>query len=100
MSPAEAVRALANWLDGQGRLRAWPTKRRLQRAAVHYLVAKFERGRQYAEPEVNAVLDEWASFRDAPLLRRTLIEEHMLGRTPDGSRYWVATEEVRPSPVP
>lgn len=100
MSPAEAVRELPNWLDGQGKLRAWPTKRRLQRAAVHYLVAKFERGRQYTEPEVNTVLDEWAPFRDAPLLRRTLIEERLLARTPDGGRYWVTPGPVRPSPVP
>lgn len=92
MTPAEAARELGAWLDAQGRLRAWPTKRRLQRAAVHYLVAKFERGRDYAEPAVNAILDEWAPFRDAALLRRTLIEERLLDRTPDGARYWVATE--------
>lgn len=89
MTPAEAARELASWLDGQGRLRAWPSRRGLQRAAVHYLVAKFELGRDFKEAEVNLILDEWASFRDAPLLRRTLIEERLLGRTPDGARYWV-----------
>jgi hypothetical protein len=53
------------------------------------LVAKFERDRVYAEQEVNAVLDTWASFRDAALLRRTMVEEHLLERTPDGSEYRV-----------
>jgi hypothetical protein len=55
-----------------------------------YLVAKFERGRRYSEPEVNEILDTWAPFRDAALLRRTMIEEHLLERTPDGREYWVA----------
>jgi hypothetical protein len=62
----------------------------MQRAAVFYLVAKFERGRRYSEPEVNVILDTWAPFRDAPLLRRTMVEEHLLQRTPDGSEYRVA----------
>jgi hypothetical protein len=90
-SPADAARELGeNWLDRQGRLKQWPTKRRLQRAAVFYLVAKFERSRTYTEPQVNEILDDWAPFRDAPLLRRTLIEERLLERTPDGREYWVA----------
>ena len=89
-SPAEAAKELGNWLDAQGRLRQWPTRRRYQRAAVFYLVAKFEHARRYTEPEVNETLDLWAPFRDAALLRRTLIEEHLLERTPDGREYWVA----------
>lgn len=90
LSPAEAARELGQWLDPQGRLRQWPTKRRFQRAAVFYLVAKFEGVRRYSEPEVNAILDAWAPFRDAALLRRTLIEEHLLERTADGREYWVS----------
>jgi hypothetical protein len=90
MTPAEAVQELGRWLDGQGRLSRWPAKRRLQQAAVSYLVAKFEVSREYSEAEVNNVLDEWAPFHDAALLRRTLIEARLLARTSDGARYWVA----------
>jgi hypothetical protein len=89
-SPAEAARELGGWLDGQGRLRQWPTKRKYQRAAVFYLVAKFEAARIYSESEVNVLLDQWAPFRDSALLRRTLIEERLLERTPDGREYRVA----------
>jgi hypothetical protein len=89
-SPADAARQLGHWLDAQGHLAQWPTRRKLQRYAVFYLVAKFERGRRYSEPEVNEILDTWAPFRDAALLRRTMIEEHLLERTPDGREYWVA----------
>ena len=90
LSPAEAAKQLGGWLDAQGLLRQWPTRRKYQRAAVFYLVAKFERERRYSEPEVNEILDRWAPFRDAPLLRRTLVEERLLERTPDGREYWVA----------
>jgi len=95
LSPAEAARELGGWLDPQGRLGRWPTKRKLQVAAVHYLVAKFERSRTYSEAEVSEILDRWAPFRDAPLLRRTMIEVRLLDRHPNGSAYWVA-ESLHP----
>ena len=88
-TPAEAARELAHRLDAQGRLIRWPTKLGHQRLAVAYLVAKFERGRRYSEAEVNAVLDDWSLFRDAAILRRTLVEEGWLERTADGREYWV-----------
>lgn len=91
-SPAEAARELAHRLDPQGRLIRWPTKLTQQRLAVAYLVAKFERGRRYSETEVNVVLDEWSLFRDAAILRRTLVEEGWLERTADGREYWVRDE--------
>ena len=54
-----------------------------------FSVAKFEAGRRYNEAEVNALLDEWTMFRDAAILRRTMVEEGLLGRTADGREYWV-----------
>ena len=39
---------------------------------------------------MNRILDDWALFRDAPLLRRSLVDLGYLVREPDGSRYWVA----------
>lgn len=91
LTPSEAARELARWLDAQGRLRQWPTRRGTQRAAAFYLIAKFESGRRYSEAEVNEILDRWAPFRDAALLRRTLVEEGLLARTADGREYWVAS---------
>lgn len=87
LTPSEAAKELTGWLDGQGHLQRWPTKRKLQRAAVAYLVAKFERDRAYSEQDVNALLDTWAPFKDAALLRRTMVEERLLERTPDGREY-------------
>jgi hypothetical protein len=93
LTPAGAAKELGSRLDPQGKLRAWPTKLKYQRAAVFYLVAKFERGRDYGEPEVNEILDNWAPFRDSALLRRTMVEERLLARTSDGARYWLAGPE-------
>ena len=90
VTPADAAKELAHRLDAQGRLIQWPTKLKQQRLAVAYLVAKFERGRRYSEAEVNAVLDAWSLFRDAAILRRTMVEEGWLERTADGREYWVS----------
>jgi hypothetical protein len=89
MTPAEAARELGSWLDSRGHLPRWPTKRKFQRAAMFYLIAKFEQGRAYSELEVGERLDRWAPFRDAPLLRRTMIEERLMERTADGREYRV-----------
>ena len=62
-TPAEAARELGHWLDPQGR------------------------------SSVTEVLDRWAPFRDAALLRRTLVEEGLIARTPDGREYWTTSGE-------
>ena len=48
----------------------------------------FEEGRDYTEKEVNAIIRERFAFSDVELIRRELFEAHMLGRLPDGSKYW------------
>ena len=81
---------LKNFADRLGRLKQWPVRRKLQLIAVAYLATRFERAVAYREREVNRILDDWALFRDAPLLRRSLVDLGYLVREPDGSRYWVA----------
>ena len=48
---------LKNFLDGENRLKAFPSKRKLQLCAVRYLAEKFEPGRIYTEGEVNGILN-------------------------------------------
>ena len=52
---------LKNFLDGENRLKAFPSKRKLQLCAVRYLAEKFEPGRIYTEGEVNGILNRWHS---------------------------------------
>lgn len=62
-----------------GRLTSLPRREALLRAACDFLEARFERGRDYPESEVNAIL-----ARDAPdpaTLRRLLVDHGRLRRS-------------------
>lgn len=81
---------LAHFLDNQGRVVDWPARRHQdkQMAVRFYLASKFEYERHYTEAEVNALLNQWATFEDWALLRRELVMYHLLDRAKDGSAYW------------
>lgn len=79
---------LKNYLDGEGRLTLWPSKRTVQLVALDYLASRFEAGRVYSEKEVNALLNQFHAFNDAALLRRELFEKGLLNRAKDDSEYW------------
>ena len=90
------VGELKNFLDGDGRLRQYPSKYKLKVMALFYLSSKFEPGRRYTEKEVNEVLNQWHTFSDWSMLRRDLYDREFFGRNVDGSEYWL--EEKQPSP--
>ena len=79
---------LHNFLDGRGRLKAFPAKRKMQLYAIAYLAEKLEDGRLYTEEELNSLLCEWHTFNDPATLRRELYQNRYLDRKPDGSAYW------------
>ena len=85
---------LTSFLDADGRVIAWPArKRRTERAALRAtLISKLERGVVYSEPEVNAILNAWTHFEDPAFLRRDFIDHGMLTRTRDGREYRVVEE--------
>lgn len=83
---------LKNFLDDQGRLKTWPSKRRrsrIQQVALEYLATKFEPGLFYNEREVNALLNQHHTFGDPALLRRELFDRGLVDRVKDGSAYWL-----------
>lgn len=94
MDIAECKQELKSVLDDQGRLTRFPSKQKGRIAALFYLAAQFEPGKQYTEKEVNAVITQWHTFNDICMLRRDLANKHFLGRENDGSRYWLL--EVQP----
>ena len=79
---------LKSFLDKDGRLISLPAKHKKKLAAIWYLAGKIEAGRQYTEPEINDLLDEWTLFHDPATLRRELYNKQLLERTADCSRYW------------
>jgi len=82
-----------NYLDGQNRLKVFPSKRTKKLLALQYLATKFEEAVEYSEKEVNAIIDRWHTFDDICLLRRELYNNHLLNRTRDSSKYWKEINE-------
>ena len=86
--------ALDAFVDANGRLKAWPTKRSPRDAALRYLANQLEPGRGYSEAEINALLDSLHTFGDFALLRRALVDGRYIERTSDGARYALAEREI------
>lgn len=85
----EILLPLRSFLDSDGRLTAFPAKRKKKLPALLYLAGKFTPGKVYTESEVNDLLDAWHTFHDPATLRRELYDYRLLGRKADGSAYWV-----------
>lgn len=79
---------LRPFLDEQGRLTAFPAKRKKKQAALLYLAEKFPTGEQWTERQVNERLLAWHTFGDPATLRRELYDARLLERTADGRTYW------------
>ena len=87
---ADLPRTINRFLDEQGRLLGWPSKRRDQLLLLEYLAAQFEPRRDYTEKEVNALLIQHMHpvFKDYAIVRRALYDYRFIDRERDGSRYW------------
>ena len=79
-APQDAYHAkvVRSFFDGP-RLRQIPAKRRARVAVLAELLRRFEPGRDYAEPEVDALLRE--AHDDVAFLRRELVDYRYLTRT-------------------
>lgn len=78
---------LKSFLDGDGKLKQFPAKRKMKIIALFYLAEKVEDGKDYTEQEINEILLRWHTFRDPATLRREMYDYHLLDRTRDGRTY-------------
>lgn len=78
---------LRSFLDGEGKLKQFPAKRKMKIIALFYLAEKIEAGRNYTEQEINEILLRWHTFRDPATLRREMYDYRLLDRTRDGRTY-------------
>lgn len=76
------------FLDEDGKIIQLPSKQKIRVATLCYLAGKLKENRYYMENEVNAICDEWHTFGDYFVLRRELVDNGLLCREPNGSRYW------------
>ena len=87
---------LRNFMDADGKLTAFPAKRKMKIYCLIYLAEKFEEEKDYTERQVNDLLLSWHTFADPATLRRELYEYHFLDRSRDGKIYRVAEEQPTP----
>jgi biotin operon repressor len=80
-------KVLKTYLDGDGRIKAFPVQRKKELALLRHVVRAFEPGRRYAEKEVNALLRRFSD--DTARLRRYLVEFGFMNRQGGGGEYWV-----------
>lgn len=86
---------LKSFLDAEGRLAVFPSKRKMKLYALIYLAEKLEKNRVYTEKEINAALNEWHTFGDPATLRRELYNHRFLDRDSYGKQYRM--EELQPT---
>ena len=92
----EFAHILQNFLNGDGKLTAFPAKRKMKLYCLFYLSQKFEAEKDYTEQEINNVLLDWHTFADPATLRRELYDYGFLDRSLDGKVYRLA--ETQPTP--
>lgn len=78
---------LANFLTEDGRAKHLPSKEKKKIILLQELVRRFSPDQNYSEKEVNTIIQ--TMFDDYVTVRRYLIGYGMMGRTNDGSAYWV-----------
>lgn len=69
------------------RLRHYPLKAKKQVVVLSEVAKLFEFGRKYSEAETREMLS--AVYEDYSMLRRYLVDYGFMGRTKDGSEYWL-----------
>lgn len=84
---------IKRFLNEEGKIKIWPSKKDKQLEILKYLSTKFQFEKTYTEKEVNSIIEAWHTFNDYFLLRRGMIEYKLLSRTRDGGRYWKESNE-------
>ena len=78
---------LHRFLDAEDKVVQWPAKHADKQLVLAYLAEKFAFGRVYHEREINDILNQWHTFQDWPLLRRSLVDSGYLQRNLTGTEY-------------
>ena len=92
----ELTHILRNFLDADGKLTAFPAKRKMKRYALLYLAQKIPADTDFTEREINDILLDWHTFADPATLRRELYDYRFLDRSRDGKVYRLAQKQPIP----
>lgn len=78
---------LENFLDEQGRVKQWPSKRGVQLEVLEHIANQFAHGSKFTEQEINNELKKMHTFQDWSLLRRELCVMGYFSRDINGYTY-------------
>ena len=92
----ELTHILRNFLDTDGKLTAFPAKRKTKLYALLYLAQKIPADTDFSEREINDILLTWHTFADPATLRRELYDYRFLDRSRDGKVYRLAEKQPTP----
>lgn len=73
--------------DDHGVMIRWPGKTNHQTLCLWVIWSRVPAEQRFSEREINQFITDGHSFGDHALLRRSLVDAHMLTRTPDGRLY-------------
>ena len=91
---------ISRFLNENGKVNKLPNKQIVKLVVLQYLATKFDCKIIYSEKEINQIIDAWHTFGDYFLLRRELVDNLLISRTKDGSKYWVQEKQQQKAPDP
>ena len=87
----DARKVLKNYLNADGTLKQIPAPGRKQIILLNFIVEAFAYDTNYTEKEVNTILRRF--HIDTAALRRYLVDNGLMARESDGTRYWRVKNE-------
>jgi hypothetical protein len=90
--PEDARKVLKNYLNADGTLKQIPPQGNKLLIILNFIVDAFAFDTNYTEKEVNTILRRF--HLDTAALRRYLVDNGLMAREGDGSRYWRVKEEA------
>ena len=84
--PEDVRRVLKNFLNADGTLKQIPQQGNKLLIVLNFIVDAFAYDTNYTEKEVNMILRRF--HLDTPALRRYLVDNGLMARESDGTRYW------------
>ncbi len=92
----KAVQRMLRHYDAEGRLLRWPKKRLERLACLWVLWSRLPARQVMTERQISDLLAALNGFDDHAFLRRQLVDNRLVTRTPDGREY--RRVEAQPSP--
>ena len=86
VAAGKVARVLGHF-DEVGRMIRWPSRTNHQLLCLWGVWAHIPGGARFSEAEINDFINSAHTFGDFAILRRSLVNEGMLARTPDGRIY-------------